>query len=130
MIPLVIFFSAPLWANPTNEDALIVHVARKSLVAVMQNIANEIDQIKEDFPQLKKWDRAYVSADRIEYDYDGKNRCQLLIYSKGEVARNEYQAGIYLKMKAFGKKAEMLKQALLAIIERHFQKIRNLHRFS
>ena len=101
----------------------------------MQNIAHEIDGLKNNFPQLENWDEAEISPARIEYRYHyndgsfGDDGCRLLITSSSEpVWDDELKVGVYLKMKAVGSKAELLKRKLLQIIGGEFQKIRNLHR--
>lgn len=130
IIPFLFLLSPSLLANPAKQEALSVHVAKSALVSVMQEIAKEIGKMRGDFPQLKKWDQAFISTDRIEYQRAGKNGCELLIYSKGELASEEYKVGVYLKMRAFGEKAELLKETLQAIVAKHFEAIRRLRHFS
>lgn len=123
---LVLGVALSVQAEPL-EEALAVHVAKQTLVEVMAGIADEIGGLKANFPQLKRWEEAQIFSDRIEYRREGKDGCQILIYAKSGPVQEEYQVGVYLKMKAFGKRAPLLKQTLLAIISKHFAKIRRLH---
>ena len=53
---LLIFLAAgSVAANPRVDDALNVRVARGTLLEVMQNIAHEIEGLKNNFPQLQNW---------------------------------------------------------------------------
>lgn len=131
---LILFAASPVFGNPSIDNALTVRVARGTLLEVMQNIAREINGLKNNFPQLKNWDEAEISPTRIAYRYHyrsgsfGKNGCRLLITSSSRpVWENELKVGVTLKMKAVGGKARLLKEQLLRIIDKEFQKIRNLH---
>lgn len=112
------------------ENSLAVHVANKTLVEVMQGIAGDIGELKKSFPQLENWEEAEIFSDRIEYRNGGENGCHILIYSRGQPVMDEYKVGVYLKMKAVGKKAALLKKTLLDIVGRRFEKIRGLHHLS
>lgn len=122
-----LFLTLPVKAQSVEESALTVYVARKTLVDVMQKIAGEIDGLKNSFPQLESWNEAQIFPDRIEYHH---RDCDLSITSKSQTNSSELKVGVYLKMKAFGKRAALLKQALLRIIAKHFEEIRDLHRLS
>lgn len=126
LVFVILGVAASVRAEPL-EEALAVHVAKQTLVEVMGAIADEIGGLKTNFPQLKQWDGAQIFSDRIEYRREGKDGCQILIYAKSRLVQEEYQVGVYLQMKAFGKRAPLLKQTLLAIIAKHFAKIRRLH---
>ena len=123
LIFIFILFATPLQARPSVENALTVHVTKEVLVHVLEKIAQSITQIKDEFPQLKHWDEAEIFPDRIEYHHPD---CDLSIVSKSSTDAVELRVGVYLKMKAFGKKAPLLKQTLLNIIAKHFEKIRDL----
>lgn len=132
---ILLLTAVPARTDSTIDNALTVHVARGALGEVMQKIAREIDGLKTSFPQLKNWEEAYISSSRIEYQYHydegafGKNGCRLLIVAKTEPVWNEeLKVGVYLKMKAVGEKAALLKKTLMNIVGREFEKIRSLRK--
>ena len=131
-------------ADPRVDDALRVRVARKTLDRVMADIAADIGNLKTEFPQLKKWNSAEISPNKIGYQYHyksgaseeefGENGCNLLITSKdaplasaSSVLPDELKLGVYLKFKATGERAEALKEAVQKIVAEHFENIRALH---
>lgn len=138
---LGLVLGGPTKAGPSFENTLTAHVVKKTLVEVLRNIASEIEGLKGEFPQLKHWHEAQIFADRIEYQYRfeggkfGKDGCRLSILAREEPLFHsdsenpmELKVGLYLKMKAVGKRASLLKQTLLDIIAKEFEKIRNLNR--
>lgn len=133
---LIFFVAVSSNANPVIDNALSVRAARGALVKVMRNIAEEIDGLQYSFPQLKNWRKASISASRIEYQYhyEGgtfkKDGCRLLIIARTEPLWDdeELKVGVYLKMKAVGKKAELLKKTLMDIVGQEFKKIRSLRK--
>ncbi|MDO8527585.1 MAG: hypothetical protein Q7T03_07860 [Deltaproteobacteria bacterium] len=120
-------------SGPETSRALSVIVAHKAMDEAMAAIAKDIGALEGEFPQLKKWRKATVSAKEIIYQYhyseeEGfeKNGCNLRIYSKDQPDLGELKVGIYLKMKATGERAETLKQMLQKIVGNRFESIRAL----